>query len=87
MCPKQPKSHKPVQGTFAVWVQNSGYEASLEGDKIYVVLMDRNATRTHAERDGDLHGVDESGEDYHFSGDRFISVDAAAAVKTSLLKA
>ena len=47
---------------FAVCVRNEGYEASLERNKIYRVLPDREA-----EREGDLRIIDESGEDYLFS--------------------
>lgn len=77
------RPRKPVATghRFAVCVQNDGYEASLERNKIYVVRPDRDA-----ERDGDLRVVDESGEDYLFSADRFVSIDVPAAVKTSLLK-
>jgi hypothetical protein len=67
---------------FAVCVDNCGYEVSLERNKIYVVLPDKDA-----ERDGDLRVVDESGEDYLFSSDRFVAIDVPAAVKASLLKA
>jgi hypothetical protein len=67
---------------FAVCVDNGGYEASLECNKIYVVLPDKDA-----EKDGDLRVVDESGEDYLFSADRFVAIDVPAAVKASLLKA
>ena len=67
---------------FAVCVQNDGYEASLERNKIYVVLPDKDA-----ENDGDLRVVDESGEDYLFSADLFVAIDVPAAVKASLLKA
>src|SRR5687767_15382082 len=67
---------------FAVCVDNSGYEASLERNKIYVVLSDRTA-----EKKGDLRVIDESGEDYLFSADRFVAIDVPAAVKASLLKA
>jgi hypothetical protein len=75
---------KPVAAghRFAVCVQNDGYEASLERNKIYVVLPDKDA-----ENDGDLRVVDESGEDYLFSADRFVAIDVPAAVKASLLKA
>jgi hypothetical protein len=67
---------------FAVCVDNSGYEASLERNKIYLVVRDKDA-----EKDGDLRIVDESGEDYLFSGDRFVAIDVPAAVKASLVKA
>lgn len=67
---------------FAVCINNDGYEVALERNKIYVVVPDKDA-----ENDGDLRVVDESGEDYLFSGDRFVAIDVPAAVKTSLLKA
>jgi hypothetical protein len=66
---------------FAVCVRNEGYEASLERNKIYVVIPDGAA-----ERDGDLRVVDESGEDYLFAANRFVAVDVPAAVRASLLK-
>jgi len=66
---------------FAVCVDNSGYEASLEQNKIYVVLPDK-----HAENDGDLRVVDESGEDYLFSADRFVEIAVPSAVRASLLR-
>jgi hypothetical protein len=65
-----------------VCVRNDGYEASLERNKIYPVLRDDDA-----ERDGDLRVVDESGEDYLFSADRFVPIQVPAAVRASLLKA
>jgi hypothetical protein len=63
-------------------VHNRGCEASLERNKIYAVLPDEDA-----ERDGDLRVIDESGEDYLFSADRFAAIDVPAAVRASLLKA
>ncbi len=67
---------------FAVCVRNEGYEASLERNKIYTVLPD-----DEAERDGDLRVVDESGEDYLFSAERFVAIEVPSAVRASLLKA
>jgi hypothetical protein len=64
-----------------VCVRNDGYEASLERNKIYPVLQD-----DEAKRDGDLRVVDESGEDYLFSADRFVAIEVPAAVRASLLK-
>jgi len=69
-------------GRFAVCVDNHGYEASLERNKIYIVLPDKDA-----ERDGDLRVIDESGEDYLFTADRFIVLSLPAAVRASLLRA
>ena len=65
---------------FVVCVRNEGYEASLERNKIYAVLPDKKA-----EQNGDLRVVDESGEDYLFSSDRFIKIEVPAAVRASLL--
>jgi hypothetical protein len=56
---------------FAVCIKNTGYEASLERNKIYVVIPDEDA-----EREGDLRVVDESGEDYLFAADRLESPSA-----------
>jgi hypothetical protein len=67
---------------FAVCIDNDGYEVSLERNKIYVVLPDKDA-----ESDGDLRVVDESGEDYLFLAERFVAIEVPAAVKASLLKA
>jgi len=53
-----------------VCIRNDGYEASLERNKIYVVLRD-----DEAERDGDLRVIDEIGEDDLFSADRFVAID------------
>lgn len=64
---------------FVVCVRNEGYEASLERNKIYSVIPDNDA-----EHDGDLRVVDESGEDYLFSADRFVPIEVPAAVKASL---
>ena len=68
--------------TFVVCVRSDGCEASLERNKIYAVLPDKEA-----ERDGELRVVDESGEDYIFSADRFVTIEVPAAVRQSLLKA
>ena len=78
------RSRKPVATgrQFAVCVDNDGHEASLERNKIYVVLPDKDA-----ESEGDLRVVDESGEDYLFSTERFVAIEVPAAVKASLLKA
>lgn len=61
---------KKAKSLFAVCVDNSGYSASLELYKIYPVLLDDDATA-----DGDLHIINESGEDYLYSADRFVLID------------
>jgi hypothetical protein len=65
-----------------VCVKNRGYGASLERNKIYVALPDEDA-----ERHGMVRVIDESGEDYLFSANRFVVIEVPAAVRTSLLKA
>ena len=67
---------------FAVCVQNAGYEASLERNKLYVVLSDPDA-----EREGDVRVVDESGEDYLYPAEWFVALEVPKAVEESLLKA
>lgn len=67
---------------FAVCMDNTGYPASLELHKIYRVLPDEDA-----EQDGDLRIIDESGEDYLFSSERFALVKLPQVVESSLLKA
>jgi hypothetical protein len=67
---------------FAVCLDNRGYEVSLERNKIYLVVPDKEA-----EKGGDLRVVDESGEDYLFAANRFVAIDVPAAVRASLLKA
>jgi hypothetical protein len=71
----------PSNPRFAVCVQNEGYEASLERNKLYLVLSDPDA-----EREGDLRVVDESGEDYLYPADWFVALEVPKAVQDSLLK-
>ena len=78
----RPRASTTARHQFAVCVDNDGYEASLERNKIYVVVPD-----SQAEQEGDLRIVDESGEDYLFSANRFVAIDVPAAVRASLLKA
>jgi len=66
---------------FAVCVDNRGYGVSLERNKIYLVVPDKEAVKG-----GDLRVIDESGEDYLFSADCFVAIDVPAAVKASLLR-
>ena len=48
-------------------INNRGYPASVELHKIYRVLPDESAAE-----DGDIRVIDESGEDYLYSVDRFV---------------
>lgn len=67
---------------FAVCIKNKGYKASLELCKFYRIVPDRDA-----ERRGYLRVIDESGEDYGYRADRFLSIDVPKPVERALLKA
>jgi hypothetical protein len=54
---------------FALCLNNEGYQASLEVGKLYRIVADEQAA-AH----GLIRIVDESGEDYAFSIDRFYLV-------------
>jgi hypothetical protein len=67
---------------FVVCINNENYVASLELHKIYRLLVDEDAVEN-----GDLRVIDESGEDYLYSADRFVPIVVPEAVRKSLLKA
>ncbi len=54
---------------FVVCINNKGYEASLEFGKIYQTVADKDA-----EAEGLIRIIDESGEDYGYSLERFHSL-------------
>jgi hypothetical protein len=66
---------------FAVCINNKGYEASLEAGKLYRIIPDQEA-----ERRGYLRIVDESGEDYGYSADRFFSINVPKPLEKALLR-
>jgi hypothetical protein len=66
---------------FAVCIDNSGYEASLELHKIYPVKPDSEAAE-----EGDLRIVDESGEDYLFEAKRFVPIELPKTLERSVLR-
>ena len=71
-------SRKPK---FLVCINNRGYEASLERNKIYLAVSDADAERT-----GDVRIIDETGEDYLYSKVRFVPIEVPATVKASIRK-
>ena len=71
-----------AQVRFAVCIKNKGYEASLEIGKLYRMIPDQEAARH-----GYLRIVDESGEDYGYSADRFFAIDLPKPLEKALLKA
>ena len=66
---------------FVVCVRNEGYEASLELRKIYQAIPDTGAARHHL-----LRVVDESGEDYLYPEDFFLSIDLPKPVEKALME-
>ena len=71
----------PLQPQFAVCIDNHDYEASLETGKLYRVLTDQQA-----ESHGYLRVIDESGEDYGYSKDRFFILELPKALEDVLLE-
>ena len=67
---------------FAVCINNEGYPSSLEVGKLYRILPDDEAT-SH----GYLRVIDESGEDYGYSNDRFFKIELPEALEKTLLVA
>ncbi len=67
---------------FAVCINNEGYPSSLEVGKLYRILPDDEAT-SH----GYIRVIDESGEDYGYSNDRFFQIELPEALEKTLLVA
>jgi len=67
---------------FAVCINNEGYAASLEVGKIYQILLDDDAAHH-----GYMRVIDESGEDYAYSKDRFFPIQIPQELEKTLLKA
>ena len=64
---------------FAVCIDNEGYKASLELGKLYRILPDKEA-QAH----GLVRVIDESGEDYAYSSDRFHSMKVPSVIERAL---
>lgn len=65
---------------FSVCINNQGYEASLEKGKIYQVQGDIKASKKNL-----IRVIDESGEDYLYSKDMFMSIKVPKKVEEILL--
>lgn len=71
---------KTRQGTqFAVCIDNSGYAASLAVGKLYRVIADDDASKH-----GYIRVVDETGEDYGYSVERFFMIKVPQLVAHAL---
>lgn len=73
-------TRKQTISQYVVCIDNTGYAASLELHKIYRTLPDKAALV-----DGDIRVIDESGEDYLYSQERFVPIRVPAAVKNSFV--
>ena len=67
---------------FGLCLNNDGYAASLEVGKVYRVIQDDEAA-SH----GYIRVIDESGEDYAYTADRFHLIQLPSAVEKALLSA
>jgi len=66
---------------FAVCIRNEGYPASLEIGKLYRIITDDQAA-TH----GYIRIIDESGEDYAYTKDRFFPIVVPKVLEKTLLE-
>ncbi len=71
-----------AQTFFAVCIENKGYEVSLEKGKLYRIIPDEQAA-AH----GYYRVIDESGEDYAFSSERFVPLAVPRKLEKILLLA
>jgi hypothetical protein len=67
---------------LVICVNNSGYEVSLERRKIYVCLPDARAQKL-----GQLRVIDESGEDYLYPKDSFVTAELPQPIRRAVLQA
>lgn len=74
------KSEANQQSAFAVCINTTGYEASLEVGKLYRVIPDVEAA-AHAY----IRVIDESGEDYGYSASRFFPLEVPQALEKALV--
>ena len=66
---------------FVLCVNNEGYPASLEIRKVYWALLDEVE-----EARGFIRVIDESGEDYLYPSDRFVTVELPLAAVGAFAK-
>jgi hypothetical protein len=71
------KARRPTH--FGVCIDNTGYPASLEAGKLYPVIPDEEAAKH-----GYVRVVDESGEDYGYSAERFFMLEVPDALAKAL---
>ncbi len=69
-----------MENNFVICIQNKDYEVSLEKGKVYQVKED-----TEAEKRKYLRLIDESGEDYLYPEEYFVSIQLPRAAEKALV--
>ena len=67
---------------FVVCVKNKSYAASLELRKLYQVVADETAAKVHQ-----IRIIDESGEDYLYPEEYFVSVQLPESAEKAIRRA
>ena len=67
---------------FVICIKNDGYLASLELRKLYQSIPD-----PEAEKNNQIRVIDESGEDYLYPQEYFVSVTLPHATEQAIIKA
>jgi hypothetical protein len=70
-----------MNNNYVICIDNQGYNFSLTLHKVYQVLPDPEAAE-----DGMIRIIDDTGEDYLFGEQRFVSVELPQAVVDSFAK-
>ncbi len=70
-----------MKNKFLLYVENEGYEASLELRKLYERLPDKEA-----ERHKQVRIIDESGEDYLYPSDFFVPINLPVQTRIRLIE-
>ncbi len=73
---------KKTEPQFVICIRNRDYPASLELRKIYRVVPDQ-AAAAHQQ----IRVIDESGEDYLYPAEYFVSIRLPQAVEKAVLQA
>jgi hypothetical protein len=74
-----PRKKGPAGSQYVICVKNDAYPASLELRKIYLLLRDFTANKL-----GMLRVIDESGEDYLYPEDHFVTIKLTPAVERAV---
>lgn len=71
-----------MNNQFVICIKNDNYQASLEIRKLYQVVPDPDAEKLEQ-----IRIIDESGEDYLYPQDYFVSVTLPDATEQAIIKA